>query len=126
MRILLDTHMLIWWLDDAPELPDAVARVIADPASEVFVSSISLAEISVKRAVGKLRAPFIPDDLLHENGFELLDFTTEHARRMLDLPLHHRDPFDRMLIAQALDGDFAFATVDARAAGYGVRVLGAA
>ena len=125
MSILLDTHMLIWWLDESPRLPGAVARALADPRSDVLVSAVSLAEISVKRAVGKLEAPYLPDALLHENGLDLLDFTPDHARRMLELPLLHRDPFDRMLIAQALDGDHTFATVDPRASAYGVRLLGA-
>lgn len=116
--------MLIWWLDDAPQLPPGVASAVADPAAEVFVSSISLAEISVKRSIGKLRAPWIPDELLAENGMTPLDFTSAHARRLLELPLHHRDPFDRMLIAQAVHEDLAFATSDSRAAGYGVRVVG--
>ena len=126
MSILLDTHMVIWWLDDAPELPASVVGAIAAPDAAVLVSAISLAEISVKRAVGKLRAPLIPDALLEQNGLEVLDFTASHARRMLELPLHHRDPFDRMLIAQALEGNHLFATIDRRASAYGVRVLGAA
>jgi PIN domain nuclease of toxin-antitoxin system len=115
--------MLIWWLDGSDELPKAAREAIADPAAEVAVSSISLAEISIKRAIGKLRAPWIPDALLAENGISVLSFTSDHARRLLELPLHHRDPFDRMLIAQAIDEDMAFATADTRAAAYGVRTL---
>jgi PIN domain nuclease of toxin-antitoxin system len=123
VRILLDTHMLIWWLDDDDALPDATRAAIADPAADVAVSSISIAEISIKSTLGKLRAPWIPDALLAENGISVLPFTTDHARRLLELPLHHRDPFDRMLIAQAIHEDMALATVDARAAAYGVRVI---
>lgn len=123
MKILLDTHMLIWWLDGSDVLPKAALSAIADPAAEVAVSSISIAEISLKRTIGKLRAPWIPDVLLAENGISVLPFTTDHARRLLDLPLHHRDPFDRMLIAQAIHEDMAFATADTHAAAYGVRVL---
>jgi PIN domain nuclease of toxin-antitoxin system len=115
--------MLIWWLDDDPALPVEVASVIADPRSEVFVSSIALAEISVKRSIGKLRAPWIPDAVLEENGLVVLDFTSDDARRLLDLPLRHRDPFDRMLVAQALENDLTLATADARLAGYGIRTL---
>lgn len=126
MRILLDTHMLIWWLDDDAALPVEVRDRVAEARSEVFVSAIALAEISVKRAVGKLRAPLIPDDLLEENGLRPLPFTADHARRMLELPLHHRDPFDRMLVAQALEEDLTLATADPRLAAYGVRTLPAA
>jgi PIN domain nuclease of toxin-antitoxin system len=123
VRILLDTHMLIWWLDDDPALPDSTRAAIADPAADVVVSSISLAEISVKRTVGKLRAPWIPDELLTESGLSVLPFTSDHARRLLDLPLHHRDPFDRMLIAQAIHEGMAFATADAQARAYGIRIV---
>lgn len=115
--------MLIWWLDGSDALPDATRSAIADPAAHVGVSSISIAEISIKRTLGKLRAPWIPDVLLAENGISVLPFTSDHARRLLELPLHHRDPFDRMLIAQAIHEDMAFATADPRASAYGVRVL---
>ena len=123
MRILLDTHMLIWWLGDDDSLPAATRSAIADPATEVAVSSISIAEVSIKSTLGKLRAPWIPDELLAENGLTLLPFTTDHARRLLELPLHHRDPFDRMLIAQAIHEQMTFATIDPRTQAYGVRVL---
>lgn len=124
--MLLDTHALIWWLDGDDALPADIDAVIRQPSTDVFVSTISLAEISVKRSIGKLRAPWIPDELLHDNGLAVLDFTSDHARRMLDLPLHHRDPFDRMLIAQALADDLVFATVDPRCRAYGIRTLPAA
>lgn len=123
MRILLDTHMLIWWLDGDDALPKEALSAIADPSADVTVSSISLAEISIKRTIGKLRAPWIPDVLLAENGISVLSYTSDHARRLLELPLHHRDPFDRMLIAQAIHEDMVFATADPQASAYGVRLL---
>jgi PIN domain nuclease of toxin-antitoxin system len=115
--------MLIWWLGDDDSLPAATRSAISDPATDVAVSSISIAEVSIKSTLGKLRAPSIPDDLLAENGLSVLPFTTDHARRLLELPLHHRDPFDRMLIAQAIHEQMTFATIDPRAPAYGVRVL---
>ncbi len=115
--------MLLWWLGDDDFLPAATRSVIGDPAAEVAVSSVSIAEISIKSALGKLRAPWIPDDLLAENGLSVLPFTTDHARRLVELPLHHRDPFDRMLIAQAIHEQMMFATIDPRAREYGVPVL---
>lgn len=123
MRILLDTHMVIWWLDDDTALPATARAALADPNSEVAVSSVVLAEISIKVSLGKLRAPWIPDVLLVENDLLILPFTTDHARRLLELPHHHRDPFDRMLIAQAIHEDMVFATVDPRARAYDVRIL---
>ena len=126
MRILLDTHMVIWWLDDDAALPPATRGALADPKAEVVVSSVVLAEISIKVGLGKLKAPWIPDALLIENDLSILPFTTDHARRLLELPHHHRDPFDRMLIAQALHEDMVFATVDPRARMYDIRILDAA
>jgi PIN domain nuclease of toxin-antitoxin system len=126
VRILLDTHMVIWWLDDDPALPEATRAALADPRDEVLVSSISLAEISIKSSLGKLRAPWIPDALLEENGLSVLPFSTDHARRLVDLPHHHRDPFDRMLVAQALHDDLVFASVDPQVRAYDIRILGRA
>jgi len=115
--------MLIWWLGDDDSLPASTRAAISDREAEVSVSAISIAEISIKSTLGKLRAPWIPDALLAENGISVLPFTSDHARRLLELPLHHRDPFDRMLIAQAIHEQLTFATIDKRARAYGVRVL---
>lgn len=123
MKVLLDTHILLWWLLESPRLPSPIREVIADPAHDILVSSVTHAEMSVKRSLGKLEAPWIPDELLTENGFDSLSFTSEHARRMLDLPFHHRDPFDRMLIAQVTVDDLVFATVDPRCREYEIRTL---
>lgn len=125
MRVLLDTHVVLWWLQESPKLPPVIGRAIADPENQILVSAISHAEIAIKRSLGKLEAPWIPDELLEENGIAALPFTSTHARRMLELPFHHHDPFDRMLIAQAAVEDVAFATVDARIRAYDVRLLGA-
>ncbi len=124
MRILLDTHVLLWWLDDDAALPIEFRSAIGSARNEVWVSSITLAEISIKQSVEKLDAPFISDDLVAEQGMLLLAFDTGHARKLRELPLHHRDPFDRMLIAQAIDEDLRFATVDTRVSRYDVRLLG--
>lgn len=125
MRLLLDTHVLLWWLLESPRLPVAVRDAMSDVRNDVLVSAVTHAEISIKRSLGKLESPWIPDELLEENGFETLPFTASHGRRMLDLPFHHRDPFDRMLLAQAIQDDLTFVTVDPRMRGYDVRLLGA-
>lgn len=122
MRILLDTHVLLWWLMEDRHLPDTFRAAIADPDNDLFVSSVTHAEIVVKRSLGKLDAPWIPDELLADNGMAGMSFTSSHARRMLDLPFHHHDPFDRMLIAQAAHEDVAFATVDPRCRQYDIRL----
>lgn len=123
MRILLDTHVLLWWLDDDPSLSADFRAAISNPRNEVWVSAVSLAEVSVKQSVGKLTAPFIADDLIAEQGMSLLAFDSVHARKMRELPLHHRDPFDRMLIAQAAVEDLTMATVNQRMSRYDIRLL---
>ena len=125
MRLLLDTHALLWWFADAPALNASARAAIADPANQAFVSAMSLAEISIKQALGKVRAPFISDDLIAEQGMVGLPLAPRHGRRILELPLHHRDPFDRLLIAQAIEEGLTIVTADAEFARYGVPVLAA-
>jgi PIN domain nuclease of toxin-antitoxin system len=124
VRLLLDTHVLLWWLLESPKLAHHIRTAMTDLDNDVCISAVTHAEISIKRSLGRLESPWIPDELLEENGFEPLPFTASHGRRMLELPFHHRDPFDRMLIAQAIDEDMVFATVDPRMHSYGVRILG--
>jgi PIN domain nuclease of toxin-antitoxin system len=120
MRLLLDTHVLLWWLDNNPRLSVYARTVIADSDNQVFVSAVSGWEISIKRAIGKLAAP---EDLLGAiaaNNFESLAIKMEHTLPLGDLPLHHHDPFDRMLIAQALYEDLILLSGDKKIALYEV------
>ncbi len=122
MRLLVDTHVLLWWLADRP-LARAAYQAIADPANSVFVSAATAWEISIKKALGKLHAP---DDLpaqLESCGFSPLPISIEHALTAGSLSRHHDDPFDRMLVAQASVEDLTLVTRDERIAAYGVRVL---
>ncbi|MDR1295549.1 MAG: type II toxin-antitoxin system VapC family toxin [Bifidobacteriaceae bacterium] len=123
MRLLLDTHVYLWVRLDHPSLPESFRAVIAEPSNAKYVSSVSSAEIAVKRAVGKLEVDGEIGGDITGLGFDELDFTHRHARVLDGLPLHHRDPFDRMLVAQAMAEDLVFLTVDARCAAYGVRLL---
>lgn len=123
MRLLLDTHVLLWWLADDPALPESHRRHIGRPKNDVFVSAITLAEISLKSSLGKLELPAGFDDAVASSGFEDLPFTSEHALTLRELPWHHRDPFDRMLIAQARSESLVFASMNSRNAEYGVRIL---
>ena len=122
MRLLLDTNALLWWLAD--EGLSAQAReAIADPANLVAVSAASAWEISIKKALGKLAAP---DDLEHQvatGGFEPLPISIAHGIAAGQLPRHHEDPFDRMLIAQALAEGLTIVTRDKRFDDYGVPLL---
>lgn len=122
MSILLDTSVLLWWLAGAPLSPDAVAR-IADPANLVLVSAASVWEIAIKRALGKVRLRGSVVGHATSAGFELLAISAEHAERAGALPHHHRDPFDRMLVAQAQAERLVVATRDSAFRAYQVPVL---
>ncbi len=123
MNLLLDTHTLIWVLEDHPALATAAREAIIDGNNTVFVSAISVWEISIKKALGKLEAP---DTLLEEierHRFTPLEVTLEHGDRAGKLPPIHLDPFDRMLIAQAQSEQLALVTRDAEIQKYPVHCL---
>jgi len=101
MRFLLDTHILLWWLGNNRRLGPGVRIVIADPQNFIFVSAASIWEISIKKSLGKLSTPDNLLTVLKQNNFQLLSITAEHGLAIADLPEHHKDPFDRMLIVQA-------------------------
>ncbi len=104
-RYLLDTHTVLWFLQDAPELPDAVASRIEAEDAVNHVSMASIWEMAIKVSLGKLAVPYsLESDLpgiLEESGFAMLNLSFHHLGSVARLPFHHRDPFDRVLIAQA-------------------------
>jgi PIN domain nuclease of toxin-antitoxin system len=119
-RLLVDTHALLWWLSDDPALSPTAREAIAEPANDVLVSTASIWEIAIKRALGKLSAP---DDLpahVEAGGFGWLAVSAEHAWEVRGLPEHHRDPFDRLLVAQALLERMPIISADPCFAAYGV------
>jgi PIN domain nuclease of toxin-antitoxin system len=123
VRLLLDTHILLWWLADDPSLPAGARESISDAGTEVLVSAATVWEIAIKKASGKLDSP---DDLLEAleaNAFGTLAITAAHALAAGDLPAHHADPFDRMLIAQAQSEALTLVSVDARFGDYEVACL---
>ncbi len=125
MRLLLDSHVLLWALVEPARLAGPAATEIASPANAVFVSTASVWELEIKRACGKL---VLPDDwlgALDEAGFVDLPIKRHHGMTAARLPWHHRDPFDRLLIAQAMTEGLRFVTADRFAAAYGVPVLAA-
>ncbi len=114
MRLLLDTHAFLWWVSDWDEIAEKTRNSIADPENEVFVSAVSGWEIAIKRANGRLVAPDNLSAVVEAKHFEHLPLTFEHAEKAAVLPPHHRDPFDRMLVAQAQVEGLALVTRDAR------------
>jgi PIN domain nuclease of toxin-antitoxin system len=101
VRLLLDTHIYLWWLDDPSLLSDNARIAIADPRNFVFVSAASIVEIAIKQASGKLKTEECPEAKLEACRFHELPFTIAHASAFRELPDAHKDPFDRMLVAQA-------------------------
>ena len=101
MRLLLDTHAYLWWLNDDPKLSDQARQSMADLTAIVYVSAASIWEISIKTQLGKLAIDGDPVKEIWSNGFVELPITARHADHAGRLPRHHEDPFDRMLIAQA-------------------------
>jgi len=101
VRVLLDTHILLWWLADDSKLSTPARDVIAAPENSVFYSAASVWEMRIKQAIGKLVLPSDFADVLAAQAFEPLAVTVDHANALHDLPLLHRDPFDRLLVAQA-------------------------
>jgi PIN domain nuclease of toxin-antitoxin system len=123
VKLLLDTHILIWWLSQERRLSQAEIDLITDSDNFIFVSAATAWEIAVKKMIGKLEAP---DDLpaaLAINNFLELPITIEHSQKLYQLPLHHHDPFDRIMVAQAMSEDLTFMTRDAKIALYDIKII---
>lgn len=125
MRLLLDSNALLWWIEEDGPLTAEVRAMIDDAFNEIVVSAASIWELSIKAAKGRLRLP--PNLLVQLAAMEIdvLDISGAHAEVAAALPMHHSDPFDRMLIAQALHHDLIVATADRRFAAYGVATVSA-
>lgn len=127
MRALLDTHVFLWWIIDDRRLPPYIRDVIADEGNELFLSSASCWEMAIKAKLGRLKLPvppekFIPDQMI-ANNISGLPIQLAHALHVYSLPDHHRDPFDRMLAAQAQIERMPIVTNDSLLADYDVRIL---
>nr|WP_297460595.1 type II toxin-antitoxin system VapC family toxin [uncultured Halomonas sp.] len=122
-RLLLDTHVFLWWLADDPRLGITAREIIAEPRNTVFVSAASVWEISIKRQLGKLKAPDDLERIIEDEGFISLPIAPFHGEQAGNLPMHHRDPFDRMLIAQAQTEGLVLMTADNAFPPYGIRLI---
>ena len=123
MNLLLDTHVLLWWLNDSPELSETARTAISEPDNLVVLSSVVIWEIRIKQALGKLEID--PDfyTVIKNQRFDKLSITSDHAYAVGDLPMHHRDPFDRMIIAQAIIEGLSVITHDSIFKKYDIPVL---
>ena len=122
-RLLLDTHVLIWAVENSPRLGADAREIITDPGNEVFVSAATIWEIAIKRALGKLSFPSDVGDTVRRDGFTELPVTFHHAEQAGGLPRHHGDLFDRMLVAQAQAEGLIIVTEDPIIPRYGVRTV---
>jgi PIN domain nuclease of toxin-antitoxin system len=127
VKLLLDTHVWLWWHLAPARLSPALRQAVADTRNEVFLSTVSTWEMAIKIAAGKLTLPkplaeMVPDCLLAD-GMSSLPLQHHHAAELLTLPIHHRDPFDRMLIAQARAEGATLASTDQHMARYDVSVM---
>jgi PIN domain nuclease of toxin-antitoxin system len=122
MKLLPDSHTIIWWLEDAPQLSPRVRELLNDDDNPLLFSAAALWEIRIKVATGKL-LPVEDHGVLDEEDITRLPITHAHAHAAAALPLHHRDPFDRMLIAQAQIEDAVLLTADPAMAAYDVRTV---
>ena len=127
MRLLLDTHVFLWYITDDPRLGDSSANAIQDEANEVFLSVVSVWEALAKHQLGKLPLPGPADEYLRsrreQHNISSLSFDEPSLSHLLHLPLHHRDPFDRMLICQALQHQLQVLTADAMFERYPITVF---
>jgi PIN domain nuclease of toxin-antitoxin system len=125
MKLLLDTHAFLWWLNDDSELGPSARRAIENVESLVYVSAATAWEIALKRATGKLEAPGDIREWIEQSALSDLPVEVEHAVASAELPWHHKDPFDRLLVAQARLEDMALVTRDDEIRRYDVSILDA-
>ena len=111
-KYLLDTHIFLWWMSDAEQLSQEVFDIISDGSNQIYISSATIWEIAIKEALGKLEIDADLDHAIEENGFVELKVSAICANATKKLEQIHRDPFDRMLIAQAIERDMTLITVD--------------
>lgn len=123
MNIIIDTHIFLWSLSDPQRISESRRSALEDLSNTIYVSAVTIAELIIKASIGKFIIDFDPVAMAEESGFALLDFTAKAAIRLKDMPFHHRDPFDRMLIAQGMADNYPIMTNDPKFALYSCTVL---
>ncbi|WP_413176466.1 type II toxin-antitoxin system VapC family toxin [Anabaena azotica] len=127
MRILIDTHVFIWWTGDSQKLSLTVYNLLTNPKTQVILSVVSIWEMQIKLSLGKLELktalPELVEDEVKQNRIELLPLDLSHIYALSNLPNHHRDPFDRLLIAQAKSEELVIISIDEKFDGYDIERL---
>lgn len=123
MKILVDTHIFLWMLSYPDRLNEKRRYELESPANEVFLSAMSIAELMIKHSIGKIDIKFNPLEMAQKMRLEILNFSGPEAMLLGKLPLHHKDPFDRMLIAQALVNRFSLMSDDSKFLPYDCKTI---
>ena len=123
MKILIDTHIFLWMLSYPEKLDDKRRYTLETPANEIYLSSMSIAELMIKHSIGKINIDFHPLDLAEQSGVKIMGFSGTDAVLLGSMPFHHKDPFDRMIIAQAIAHKMPIMTDDAQFTQYDCKVI---
>jgi PIN domain nuclease of toxin-antitoxin system len=123
MRLLLDAHALLWWLTNSPALSAPARQAVADPGNDVLIGIGTLWELTIKRSLRKLNFPHDLETVVRGEGFAVIGITFAHLRMLEALPHLHRDPFDRLLIAQSLADHVPIITADRAFGAYGTTLI---
>jgi len=123
MKILLDTHIFLWMLTSPERLDDKRRYELETPANEVFLSAMSIAELMIKHTIGKIHVEFDPLEMAKQMRIEILSFSGDHAMLLGKMPLHHKDPFDRMIIAQAIVNRLPLMSDDPKFPAYNCKII---
>ena len=123
MKIIIDTHIFLWAISEPEKLSKKKKKAIKTLANTIYVSSVTITELMIKASIGKLQIDFDPIMIAKESGFEILDFSGEDALALQKMPFHHKDPFDRMLISQAINRKFYLMSDDNKFTAYDCKLL---
>jgi PIN domain nuclease of toxin-antitoxin system len=123
MNIIIDTHIFLWALSEPDRISHSKRLSLEDLSNSIYVSAVSIAELMIKSSLHKIQIDFNPVTMAKESGFLLLDFSAKAALLLKDMPFHHKDPFDRMLVAQSIADSYPIMTEDPKIALYSCQVL---
>jgi len=123
VKILIDTHIFLWMLSCPEKINDKRRYELESPANEVFLSAMSIAELMIKSSIGKINMEFDPLEMTKKMQIDILDFAGMHAMTLGGLPFYHKDPFDRMIIAQALVNKFVLMSDDSKFLKYNCKII---
>lgn len=123
MNIIIDTHIFLWAVSEPKKLSPLKTDIMKSPTNTIFISSITFIEIMIKVSIGKLKIDFDPIETAKESGFQILDFSAEDSLALQDMPFHHKDPFDRMLISQSINRDYYLMSDDGKFESYDLKLI---